>query len=509
MTSAASRSVYHQFTAILSVLLILNLHVWLGGCGNPAGIAAPVNTRGVLSPDHPLVRALENSALVGATGFEIDSVKSTFQVIFVDETHRLNGKYAQGHGGDYTITELAIGRQGDSVTLTFDLGKRVTSIRTGNGVTWQAPAKTAASSIQPSSAGGTQAYVDANVELLNLAREVDRQSGISTSGQFMTIPGSGETVDLTGLAASGSKTEAALIGSVLLFIFSTTVLIWAPILGTLQVLLSIFLVTALIQQMISGIEPPPMNPVPMPDDPPEGDPPAEITDCNDNGVDDANDIADGDSSDCNGNSVPDDCESDTDGDGTIDECDFDLTVTAESDRAWVYEHLNLQTMEAMGDATNCLVAFSAAVTDDPFANDDYTFEWSIEPPADRSDGEFLRTAGAGTNMETYRPPERPGFSPSGLPYVVTVLVRGNQHGNEGTATFTIDVRILGDVDNSGCVDLADDAIISSVEQGLITDPDVVDAADVNCDGTTLFGIDSSIVGFVSENLDGLGACVSP
>jgi len=46
-----------------------------------------------------------------------------------------------------------------------------------------------------------------------------------------------------------------------------------------------------------------------------------ITDCNGNGVDDATDIQNGTSQDCDSNGVPDECQPDTDGDGTIDPCD--------------------------------------------------------------------------------------------------------------------------------------------------------------------------------------------
>ncbi|MEE3002258.1 MAG: dockerin type I domain-containing protein [Planctomycetota bacterium] len=52
----------------------------------------------------------------------------------------------------------------------------------------------------------------------------------------------------------------------------------------------------------------------------------ETFDCNGNGIDDADDIADGTSSDCNGNAIPDECDiadgtsSDCDGNGTPDEC---------------------------------------------------------------------------------------------------------------------------------------------------------------------------------------------
>jgi hypothetical protein len=47
-----------------------------------------------------------------------------------------------------------------------------------------------------------------------------------------------------------------------------------------------------------------------------------IEDCNSNGVDDAEDIASGDSADCNANQTPDDCEPDNDADGVPNDCDI-------------------------------------------------------------------------------------------------------------------------------------------------------------------------------------------
>jgi hypothetical protein len=44
-------------------------------------------------------------------------------------------------------------------------------------------------------------------------------------------------------------------------------------------------------------------------------------DCNNNGVEDIEDIANGTSQDCDGNLIPDECQSDCDGDGTPDACD--------------------------------------------------------------------------------------------------------------------------------------------------------------------------------------------
>jgi len=55
-------------------------------------------------------------------------------------------------------------------------------------------------------------------------------------------------------------------------------------------------------------------------------------DCNDNGVGDTADIADGTAEDCNTNGIPDSCElaagtaSDIDGDGRLDECEFGFVV---------------------------------------------------------------------------------------------------------------------------------------------------------------------------------------
>ncbi len=45
------------------------------------------------------------------------------------------------------------------------------------------------------------------------------------------------------------------------------------------------------------------------------------TDCNENGIEDDADIANGTSEDCNSDGTPDECEADSDGDGVIDGCD--------------------------------------------------------------------------------------------------------------------------------------------------------------------------------------------
>ena len=56
-----------------------------------------------------------------------------------------------------------------------------------------------------------------------------------------------------------------------------------------------------------------------------------VDDCNDNEVDDEQDVLGSTSADCNGNYVPDDCESDVDEDGLIDDCD-NCTMTGNADQ---------------------------------------------------------------------------------------------------------------------------------------------------------------------------------
>jgi hypothetical protein len=179
-------------------------------------------------------------------------------------------------------------------------------------------------------------------------------------------------------------------------------------------------------------------------------------------------------------------------------CPNALSLSVSAGRAWTYEHLVFQGTPA----NNCEVSFNATVDSDPLANNSYTYQWTITPPADRPGATFAPVSGETTATPTFLPPNRPASSAND--YLVTVVATGDDHGNVGMATTTIKVRLLGDADNSGCVDQTDIDFVDDVEAGVITDPDLVLQADVNCDGTTNFVLDLAVVDLVRLNLDGNG-----
>ncbi len=535
---ATCQPIRRKCAAVLCATLVLNLHVWQAGCGGWVETAPldPANECAgciELSPNHPLVRALSQSAFVGAQAVEVNPATRSFRVLFDDAALQLQGRYVDGPEALF-ISEVTIGRFGRAVVFNFDASKRITSMATDTGLFWRSPAKSNTAATADSPAAGLQAYLDANPDLLHFARELDRESGLDAADD-VPIPGSDQIAHLGALEPSIAKLDAALPGP-LAAILAVLVAVWAPVAGALRALLHIFFIVTLLQLLLEGIDPPPVNGIPPTDgngngeEPPGGGPAPEF-DCNENDMEDADDIADGTSEDCNANTVPDECELDTDADGLIDACDNcpvganadqtdadlddigdacdpDITLTAQADRPFVYEHLDPGDTEGLGDiATNCPVGFSALVGNDPLGNTTYTFTWSVTPPDDRPGAMFQEISGGTTDMETFRPPLRPASS--AMPYVVHVLAIGNEHGNQGMASFEILVRVVGDVDGSGCVDATDRQIISGVEEGSITDPDLVLAADVNCDQSDDFAADSNIVNFVLLDPDGhAGACDS-
>ncbi|MEE8170683.1 MAG: thrombospondin type 3 repeat-containing protein, partial [Phycisphaerae bacterium] len=162
---------------VLCVLLIFNLCYW-NGCGQfqllpetPAGeVQVP------LTPDHPLVQALAGSAFGSPTGLFADPAEGTFRLVFADETLQITGRYVN-LGPENAITELTIARNGLSGTFLLDAHtKQITTIKTGDGLSWH-PSKPAPARVI---GDGTQlsTYEAANAELLELEQSLgDKQRG--------------------------------------------------------------------------------------------------------------------------------------------------------------------------------------------------------------------------------------------------------------------------------------------------------------------------------------------
>ncbi|MCB9856078.1 MAG: hypothetical protein H6818_10370 [Phycisphaerales bacterium] len=183
-------------------------------------------------------------------------------------------------------------------------------------------------------------------------------------------------------------------------------------------------------------------------------------------------------------------------------CDQEIVANISADRDWIYE--NIPSMSV--PPTNCTVALTALISNDPLNNSSYTFTWSVEAPFDAPNAEMTLVSGDGTENVVYRGPNRPGVSPHGFSQYVEVLIYGNDAGNYGRAYIFIDIRLLGDVDNSGCTNSVDRQLITDVIDGEVTDPDIILAADVNCDGSVDV-LDSQTALYVELNTDGNGSCI--
>ncbi|MFQ5411387.1 MAG: hypothetical protein ACE5EC_03795, partial [Phycisphaerae bacterium] len=510
-----TRLLYQRLKSLLCVTLVLNVHVWLGGCAGWMDPLAPSGEmiRIDLTPDHPISRALAGSAMAGATAVEINPAAQSLHFVYPNAHQKIDAHYSINHG-EFVIQEFSFGRQGRSVDMTLDAAKRVTTVRTDDGFLWTRPAKWQS---KAASSSGVQGYLNANIELMKVAREDDQSRGITPPDRFVSIPGSDEVVDLTEVHTPDDKFNASQLLP-LPPAFAALVAIWAEFAGLLPSLLVITFILSLLQTLLGLVGQPQMEPIPPPDGdgPGPSEPPA--NDCNGNGEEDADDIANGAAQDCNGNGapdscdiaggasqdcdangIPDDCATDTDGDGTIDTCDgcpndpgklepgvcgcgfaeTAICATVQSDRDWIYEHLVHQSH----DVTNCSATFTATIEGDPLGNTTYSYQWTIMPPSDRPGSVFTEISGGTTDQAKFQPPECPAASSSGEPYIVTVTITGDQAGNVGTASFPIDVRVLGDVNGNGGADMLDMDIIQSVEDGTEMDPAMMTAADVNCDGS--------------------------
>lgn len=183
--------------AVLCLLLTANLSIWGLGCGQ-VGYSLLGEVVIPLTADHELTEALKGSEFEGATAVAVNPGTQTFRLIFPDSERELSGTYINKQTGA-ELTSVTLATPTQTATLQLGPGQRVTQITSTLGSTWARPAEWdqaastyAAAPAAPSAPSAPSApaaareissdasgYLEANAQLLELARQLDEQRGSS------------------------------------------------------------------------------------------------------------------------------------------------------------------------------------------------------------------------------------------------------------------------------------------------------------------------------------------
>lgn len=242
-----------KIQSVACALLVLNLH-WIAGCGQ-ATFAPP--TAGAfqiqLTDSHPLSQALRGSAFQGATMMEIFPQGQAFRLVFPDRERQVSGAFAY-QDGEFVITQFTFKQGVHSATITFDEGRRVATITTAEGQSWTRAVDGQAarySSIVPNQ--GVNAYVDANIDLITLATEIDENGGLAATtnssggSNGSTTGGNTSTGSSGGASGFGYKAGSSEPIPSVAFLLALVAAIWAPLAGLLGPLVTIFTVASVLE----------------------------------------------------------------------------------------------------------------------------------------------------------------------------------------------------------------------------------------------------------------------
>lgn len=187
---AVRQDVVCRMQAVLCILLILNLHVGLSGCGRSVEetLPAPQPNRFTLGVDHPLARALRDTAFASPNYLEVDPQHRTFRIVYADSAREIHGRVALVPGGP-TMSELSFSSAGRSATLKLDPSTRqVRRIETSTGLTWS-PSSPTAGRAASTPAGVPASYLAANRELLSLEAQAQNPAGLAAPLVFFAFIG--------------------------------------------------------------------------------------------------------------------------------------------------------------------------------------------------------------------------------------------------------------------------------------------------------------------------------
>ncbi len=172
------KSMWHVARATLSILLVLNLHVWSTGCGGISPFDASGWIRINLGSTDLLKSTLLQSGFSQTTALEINPTTLQFRLMDSGPSRQVTGTYAI-IAGEPVVSKIEFARNDVRVEFAFDGLKRITSISTSTGQRWTPDDPTAAPLFGPG-LSGVDAYLGANQELVNEVRRMD--SPLSTPG---------------------------------------------------------------------------------------------------------------------------------------------------------------------------------------------------------------------------------------------------------------------------------------------------------------------------------------
>ncbi len=184
-----SYRIMFKLKAVFCLLLMLNLCLWSLGCGSAATALFVGDKTISLTADHPLTEALSGSDFAGASAIELSTATNQFRVIYPDDNRNISGSFATVNG-ETAVTNLTITNGQKSVALLINNAKEITRIASNEGTSWYrpaswnsnapsaptAPSAPAAAGAKTSMDDATDAFVQANAQLLELAAEIDAES---------------------------------------------------------------------------------------------------------------------------------------------------------------------------------------------------------------------------------------------------------------------------------------------------------------------------------------------
>ncbi|UCF44347.1 MAG: hypothetical protein JSV99_05390 [Planctomycetota bacterium] len=181
-----------------------------------------------------------------------------------------------------------------------------------------------------------------------------------------------------------------------------------------------------------------------------------------------------------------------------------LSMDIDMDEVWMYQSLP-------GQGNSDLTA-SVSVTDDPWGNTTYSYEWEIILPGDVTLAPVtVAGGGAGDAYWTFasRGCDEPGgLSDSGQTFTVRVTVTGDDYGNTGQAEAEFGIALLGDTNNDGAVNVADRSITNAFWRTGAAGVYTLRDCDLNCDGVVNVA-DRSIANAIWRGILGQNSVSSP